>query len=208
MAMKTDVNDTRDEILPNAFTDEAITSIGDVPMYQIEFPGFGGALSVGNDWGSRAVSAIGGYGNERQVLMNVFFLPQSNSYQLIVVHEYVHQADYEGLISRDLFRKRIFRMIADPAYEEESEAFLEFLADLAGNGLYGVTLLYDNGVLREGMAYLIEAWVDGCIELPDYVLEVYEDAIRFDSPYRMDTLRSCDFSTNKFFGPIHCRTCL
>jgi len=43
-----------------------------------------------------------------------------------------------------------------------------------------IVFAYDDGGGRELVAYLIQDWVTGRIDLPDYLLDVYREALRID----------------------------
>jgi hypothetical protein len=167
-------NERRDEVLPRYFTPEALEVIGDIPMN----PGSpNGAIgfAVGDDWGSRLVSAACGYCDQRQVLIYTEAVPER-----VIFHEYVHQADYSGLISRSLFRERFLMMESDPnpEYQRAAAAVRDLLERLTGENLLAdIAYAYDEGIVREGLAYTIELWSQGEIELPDYMFEVYADAV-------------------------------
>lgn len=173
------LNAIRNAVLPDYFNEAALDAIGGVPMYEGNLgPGGGcGGLAVGDDWGSRALSAALGNGHRRQVIISC---PNPDEY--LVLHEYAHQADYEGLISRELWAERFARMETDPnpAYRAAA-AYINGIFDLLREyPSQAIALRYDDGMLREGIAYTIDSWAAGIIELPDYMWEVYSDAIRAD----------------------------
>lgn len=188
---KIPLNDLRDDILPAFFTDDAIAEIGQVPMYSGSINEYW-ALSVGNDWGSRALAAVYGYGCERQVLMPYSLdEPHENWLDLLTFHEYIHQADYEGLLSRELFASRLERMRDDPDYADVADALDNLLASLTADPLGELLYTYDSGLTREAMAYLIQYWADGCFDLPDYMLEVYDGVVLPDPASRTDDVDDC-----------------
>ncbi|GMW02869.1 MAG: hypothetical protein AMXMBFR84_40050 [Candidatus Hydrogenedentota bacterium] len=188
------LNDLRDAILPDYFSAEAIGLVGDVPMYQGDIDGY--ALSVGDDWGSRFLSALFGYGNERQVLVPFAAdEPRLPWVDLLVFHEYIHQCDYSDVLSRELFIERLAQYRQDPAYADDSAALDALLESLGGNGIQEIGYIYDDGLNREALAYVIEAWVDGCIELPGYMLDVYDGVVLPNPALRTDGACSSGFKS-------------
>jgi hypothetical protein len=175
----------RDEILPNFFTSEALVTIGDVPMYSGSIDGW--ALSVGDDWGSNLLSIVYGYGAGRQVLLPYSpDQPRDSWVDLLTFHEYIHQVDYDGLLSRTLFSSRLARMHNDPDFAYVADALERYLDSLSYTRLSAVANAYDDARAREGMAYLIQFWADACFDLPDYMMEVYEGVVVPNPASRLD----------------------
>jgi len=201
------LDDVRDEVLQAFFTPKAVNAIGNVPMYMGEI-GEGWALSVGNDWGSRLLAWAYGYGNERQVLMPYYGeLPREPWVDFLTFHEYIHQADYEGLLSRELFASRFEQMRNDPSFAHVAVDVDNFLAGLTEEDSLGnLVYSYDNGLTREAMAYLIQFWADGCFDLPDYMLDVYDGVVQRTLPTRTDDVDDCYylwfFAKNKSLHPF------
>ncbi len=161
----------RDEVLERYFTEEAIAVIGDVPMRYCDLGG-GWSMAVGDDWGSRLASVAAGCGCCRQVVLSEW----ADDYT--VVHEYVHQADYEGLIPRGLFEERYGQLRADPLYSDIAFTIEGWLIEEYASDLNGIlSLVYDDGFMREIVAYLIEGWLMDYYELPEYMLEPYGGVI-------------------------------
>jgi hypothetical protein len=177
------LNAWRDEVLATYFTEEAIAVIGNVPMRYCHLGG-GWSMAVGDDWGSRLASVAAGCGNCRQVVLSEW----ADDYT--VVHEYVHQADYAELISRDLFEERYGQVRGDPLYADIALALEDWLLEEYASDLNGVlSLVYDDGFMREIVAYLIQGWLMGYYDLPPYMLEVYGGVIRGTSPQSGDSAR-------------------
>lgn len=162
----------RDEVLDRYFTEEAAEILNDVPLNEGQV-NLSGSFAVGDDWGSQLASWVYGNGAFRQVLI------QASSDEFNILHEYVHQADYSGLIDRELFRTRLKQLRADDAYRaivEEAEASIRGFYSL--NFLNELALAYNDGSTREMIAYLIKDYMRGYYDLPDYVLEVYSSVLR------------------------------
>ena len=168
-------DERRDRILDAYFTDEACEVLCQVPLRYVEIPGFSG-LSVGDDWGSRAAAQFWGLADERQVAIH----PDHGDHTIL--HEYIHQADYEGFISRDLFRQRFAWLRSDPVYAGLADALERDVIAAWGDepGTF-ISLLYDDGVTRELIPCLVMCYGYGAFDLPDYVLEVYTRALKLDA---------------------------
>ena len=165
-------NARRDAVLAAHFTQEAAAVLGDIPLRS---GGVGGtwSMAIGDDWGSRLASTFYGYGNRRQVLMS------EGADDLVVFHEYVHQAHYSGLISDQLFQERYSRLRCDPEFARVAEMLEEFIWENYTEDVFTwLALLYDGGLTRELIAYAIEGWKRGLYDLPDYFLDVYRDTVR------------------------------
>jgi hypothetical protein len=168
------LDEQRDRVLEAYFTEEAIAVIGDIPMYTADLAGSGG-FSIGDDWGSRLISSFLGYGGERQVLIS------EGASDRTVFHEYLHQADYAGLLSRDLFDERYAILREDETYAYIALDWEQFLRDVyTDKPQQAISLAYDDGPTRELLAYLIQGWIRGDYDLPDYFLDVYRGVIRLD----------------------------
>lgn len=166
----------RDAVLSAYFTEEAIEFLGTIPLRYGKLPG-GCAVAIGDDWASRSLAIALGFGDERQVIVD----PECAEDDLLIFHEYIHQADYAGLLSRRLFHERFARLRRDPAYSAIAEEWIEFLAEsYCSDFLLCMTLAYEAGVTRELIAFVIEGWVAGYHDLPDYFLEVYDGVVRMD----------------------------
>lgn len=118
----------------------------------------------GDDWGSRSLAAAFGYGSERQVLLPYKECDLHDLWiDLLIFHEYVHQADYEGLLSRALFDERLEQMRNDPDYADVAFALDNLLDSLKDKPFGQIGEAYDDGRSREGMAYLMQFWAGGCL---------------------------------------------
>lgn len=177
---KVSLNGLRDQLLPLLFTSDTLAVIGDIPLYQGSFD-LSDTIAVGDDIGSRLASIASGYGNERQVIIGLVERgpsdPWSDFEAVLVLHEYVHQADFSGLISHDLFEERLQRMRDDPEFSAVAANLDAFLDELSQGFINRVSFNRDNGRRREAIAYLIDQWASQCFELPDYMLEVYDGII-------------------------------
>lgn len=177
----------RDELLSLLFTPQAVADLVFVPL-RFGNVNDASAFASGNDFGTLLASAVYGNACERQVLVN----PQgysSNTCEedrvrvdpLILFHEYVHQADYSGLISREEFHNQFAKMLEDPEY---ASVAMTLEADIQVgynyNFLAPLTLSYDDGLTRELVAWSIERWLVGSIDLPDYILDLYRRALKMD----------------------------
>lgn len=118
-------NTRRDEVLERFFTPEAVSVLNDVPL---TYGHVGSTLgfSVGDDLGSELISAATGNGCGRQVIIAPAMSFVADDIELsgtvevddwVILHEYVHQADYSGLILRDVFREAYQQLRRDPPYQ-------------------------------------------------------------------------------------------
>jgi len=190
-AQKTDLNGWRNRVLPQYFEQPAVGELETVPMFYAENLNFGG-FAVGDDWGSRLLSVYYGLGNMRQVILAILESDYPIAGRSLIFHEYIHQAEYSGLISRSLFKERLEQLRGDTAYAQTAADLDEFLAVLLEGGFVeDLPYTYDDGINREAMAYLIEFWADGCFDLPDYVLEVYAGVVLPDPASRSDETMFC-----------------
>ena len=170
-----DLIEQRDEVFARYFTEEAIEVLARVPIRTGSVNGQI-AFSVGDDFGSQLAALAFGNLPIRQVLVG-----EEGVSDFILFHEYLHQADYSGLIERASFLD---------AYEQlEQDSEFSHLAPIYGSRrrascsddfLCLLVLSYGNGVTRELIADLIGDWVDGIIDLPDYLLDVYRRALLID----------------------------
>ena len=165
-------DEVRDDVLDRYFTEEAAQILREIPLNQGTV-NLAGAFAVGPDWGSRLASWVFGNGCHRQVLVT------SSPDELIVFHEYVHQADYSGLIDRQAFAEQYARLKADDEYRQIAEGLEETILWFHSLNFWNqVALAYHDGMTRELIAHLIEGYVGGDYDLPDYLLEVYAPVVR------------------------------
>jgi len=164
----------RDAVLEEYFTPEAARILRQVPLHYGGAQGFGG-VAIGDDTGSRLLGFFQGFGNRRQVILNF------RSDDMTVFHEDIHQAQYSGLIDERLFRERYERLKRDPHYEGIPRRWDRYLRRVYARSPAIGALLYGRGITRERIAFLIEGWMMGSYELPDYMLEVYERAVRLEA---------------------------
>ncbi|UCE61635.1 MAG: hypothetical protein JSU63_07780 [Phycisphaerales bacterium] len=172
-----DLDEYRDEVLDRYFTEDAARILRYVPLSEGTVNVAAG-FSVGPDWGSRLASAVFGNGGERQVLI------VETVGELVVFHEYIHQADYFGLIDRELFASRYEQLLAGVGYRAIAEDAEATIIELhSGDFLSQLALAYNDGLTRELIAYLIAGYVRGDYDLPEYFLEVYESVVRIPVSY-------------------------
>src|SRR5690606_31015379 len=137
----------------------------------------------GDDFGSRLLSVFSGFGNRRQVIIS----QDSPAEDMLILHEYVHQADYFGLIDKSLFRERYAILRQDIHFRDLAEGWESRIVRYHASGGFGyglVALAYNHGLERELIAYLIQGWIEEMYELPEYMLEVYVGVIRMDARER------------------------
>jgi len=103
---------------------------------------------------------------------------------LSVMHEYVHQAVVSGLIDRSSFTAAYAILKEDEAYAdiptEYEPRVTDHLCRDQNDWRCPIVLAYDDGLGRELIAFLIQDWVAGQIDLPDYLLDVYRQTLRID----------------------------
>lgn len=163
----------RDVVLQDFFTPDAVKELETIPLYYGHLEGFCG-LAVGDDLGTRVAGVLLGFGNRRQVILGY------DCDDLALFHEYVHQAQYSGLIDTGLFRERVSWLFNDPFYGDIPRRWQAVILREYGRGPALAALLYRRGLTRELVAYLIEGWVAGAYDLPDYFLDVYAGTVRLD----------------------------
>jgi hypothetical protein len=164
----------RNAVAQKFFTPEAGRVLRHVPLRYAPLPGYAG-IAIGNDTGSRATAILQGFGNRRQVVMS------PNSDDITLFHEFIHQCQYSGLIDTALFEERYAKLKRDPRFARIPERWEEYLWRDYGRSPALAALLYDRGVTRELIAYLIEGWMLKWYDLPEYMLDVYRPAVRFES---------------------------
>jgi|GEM_PF-3725787 len=162
----------RDAVLAAYFTEEAEEILRVVPLNEGTVNRAAG-FAVGDDWGSQLASWVYGYGAFRQVLI----APSAD--ECTIFHEYVHQADYSGLIDRQEFNTRVEQLRAEVGYRAIVEKAEAVIRDAhSGDFLSELALAYNDGLTRELIANLIVGYVRGDYDLPEYFLEVYSRALR------------------------------
>jgi len=170
-----DLDARRDEVLEKYFTEEAARILSRVPLNEGTV-NFSGGFAVGFDWGSRLASWWYGNGGFRQVLI------AETADEFVIFHEYIHQADYSRLIDRELFEARLEELRADDQYRAHVEEVEASIRDAhSGDGLSELALAYNDGLTREMVAYLIEGYVRGDYDLPQYFLEVYSSVVQLSA---------------------------
>lgn len=181
------LNQCRDEVLALLFTQQARDIIESVPIREGDVNGSGG-FAAGDDFGSQFISYLYGNGCGRQVLVRLGGASARDigrGYVVrasLVFHEYIHQADYSGVISRDLFRRRFQRLLEDPGYNEGAAAVRDWVVqEWTRTPLDELAFSYDDGETRELIPSIIELWMYGTIDLPAYMLEVYEFALELEN---------------------------
>lgn len=167
----------RDRTLREYFTPEARAVLRHVPMHYGELPGFDG-FAIGNDPGTRLAGMILGFGNRRQVVVD------ADCDGLTIFHEYIHQAQYSGLIDTRLFLERYERLRQDPHYARIPRTWESYIRRRYGQSTAAAALIYGRGITRELIAYLIQGRMEGWYDLPDYMLDVYRDTVRLDAAPR------------------------
>jgi len=171
----TEHNERRDQVLQKYFTPESIAKLSTVPLRVGESgaQAYGG-LSVGNDIGSRIAAFWWCYPWERQVLVT-----HPQPVDRVIFHEYVHQADYFGLIPREAFVAALARLKEDPAYGEQVRARERNIVQAYSANIYGkLALWYDDGLTREMVAHLSTDWAFRDADWPPYFLKVYDQALK------------------------------
>lgn len=163
----------RDLMLQEFFTPEAVAELETIPLYYGHLEGFCG-FAVGDDLGTRAAGVLLGFGNRRQVVLS----PDCDD--LALFHEYLHQAQYSGCIDTRQFLERLDWLFSDELYGDIPRRWKALILREYARGPAIVALLYRRGLTRELMAYIIEGWVAGAYDLPDYFLEVYADTVRLE----------------------------
>ncbi|MFC1691417.1 hypothetical protein ACFL0W_04510 [Nanoarchaeota archaeon] len=119
---------SEDDVLDKYFTEEAKNVLKDIPVFitytnHISFFGF----SPDND----LISSLGGWFTSghygRQVCINQEGVRDESKIsideevlQLYLVHEYIHQAQYAGLIDQEAFNKAYERLLCEKSYDKEN----------------------------------------------------------------------------------------
>ncbi len=161
----------RDDVLDALFTPDAAAALREVPIRHGSINGSVG-FSAGNDWGSQFVSGLYGNGFCRQVLLG----PGADAYT--VFHEYTHEADYSGLISRTFFEERLEQLLADPDFGPTARALSDAInRAYTAEPLIALSFAYDDGPTRELIAFMADEWLRGECDWPAYFLDVYSGAI-------------------------------
>ncbi len=169
-------NETRDRVLERYFTPEAREILGKVPLRVGELDTLGG-LAVGDDIGSRIMGLYLGYPWERQVIV------VDGSPDELIFHEYVHQAEYSGLITI----RELLGTLALPDYDPQELAFANWVEEsieesYGADPITAIALAYNDGLNRELLAYLAEYYTfDDTLDWPEQLKSAYSVALRFDS---------------------------
>ena len=176
-----ELNACRDALLTMAFTPEATAALSDIPVRYGEVPG-AIAYATSDDPLSVIIPAIFGNGFADGVLLSHGAAPSCAEGGPLVpaftlFHEFIHEADFEGIIDRELFRSRFAQMSEDPAFGEQALAFQAFLISISNP----LAVTWGDQLTIELFAYAPVYWLDGSLDLPDYVLEVYENVIALDT---------------------------
>ncbi|MBX3178858.1 MAG: hypothetical protein KF886_16000 [Candidatus Hydrogenedentes bacterium] len=181
-ASYTEANAARDEILETYFTPEAAEVLKAVPLRVGPLTETVEGLAVGDDLGSRLAGVYFGYPWEKQVIVTP---PLSDD---TILHEYVHQADYAGFISRSEFAAAVIGPEASEADKEYARNVRTLIRITYGDGLLGtIALWYDDGLNREWLAWLAQNYaLDESLEWPAHLIPVYERALQFPTAPAVD----------------------
>ena len=167
----------RDRVLGTYVTEEAIAELVAGPIRFGNTARFGG-LALGDDLVSYVGALILGNPPMRQVLV-----ASPGLSDLSIMHEYVHQAAISGFIDRSWFVAAYARLKKDETYADIPTEYEPRVRDnicVEKDWRCPIVFAYDDGVGRELVAYLIQDWVTGQIDLPDYLLDVYRRTLRID----------------------------
>lgn len=179
------LNACRDALLAAAFTPDAAAVLRNVPLRYGEVAGIA-AYATDDAPLSRIICAAFGNGFADGVLLSRAAAPSCSEGGPLVpsftlFHEFLHEADFHGLIDRELFRSRFMQMSEDPAFGEQALAFQEFLQDAYIRSNNSLAVTWGDQLTIELLAHAPVFWLDGSLDLPDYMLEVYNNTIALDS---------------------------
>lgn len=167
-------NANRDRVLDQHFTAEAARSLKAVPLRVGPLAENIAGLAVGDDIGSRLIAFTFGYPMENQVII------APGSGDRTIFHEYVHHADYLGLITRQAFAAGAMSPDLDP----EQAAVLngiraEIIEVYNASPLSALALIYDDGLNREWLAFAAENYAfEETPGWPQALVTVYQPALR------------------------------
>jgi hypothetical protein len=170
----------RDHVLGAYFTDDAAAVLTGVPLRTT--PAVSNryrGIAIGDDFLTRAASILLGLGNARQVVVVAKFLDDDG----LIIHEYLHQADYSGLIDRKLFLERFHLLKTDPEYMDYALHQERSIAQAYGASIFGrAELLLFDGMNVELLAFVGRDIATGDLTPPDYLREPFAHALRMPSP--------------------------
>ena len=168
-----DLSSTRDDVLSQYFTDEAIQLLEDVPVRCKENLPVAG-IALGDDLVGGLVGTALGLGGGRQIA--VLCVSERNT----MIHELVHQADALGLIDLIEFDAALERMRDSEVYGETLRTVEETIRGEYEVSLLGAIVLTDERLRSELRATLIADWATHVYPLPDDFLKVYDRVLRID----------------------------
>lgn len=170
-------NEIRDEVLQKYFTPEAVERLSQVPFRIGDFDiNIGNGLSVGNDLGSQLAASLSGYPWGRQVILKPSFATE-----YWIFHEYMHQAQYSGFVSRREFNDVFRRLKDDSEYSQDAIEIEEDIIDDYNDSIgTWMALRYNFGLAREMIAYISDHWIFKGYEWPEYFLSVYSRSLKLD----------------------------
>lgn len=172
----TDQQPRRDEILATYFTSDAAQVLDDIPLRSVagnttKYRG----IAIGDDPLTRLCGILLGLGNERQVIVSEQHLQDDG----LIVHEYLHQADYSALIPRLAFLEQFAALKADPEHAGYAARREAAILSSYGNSLFGrAELLLFDGLNTELVAFVGNDIATGHIAPPPYLWEPFAQTLR------------------------------
>lgn len=166
----------RDEVLATYFTDEAAEVLGAIPLRSVagnntKYRG----IAIGDDPLTRLWGVMLGLGDERQVVVSEHHLDDDG----LIVHEYLHQADYSGLIGRRVFLEQFTTLKSDPAHAEYAARREASIIASYGESLFGrAELLLFDGLNTELVAFVGKDIATGKLLPPPYLWEPFAQTLR------------------------------
>lgn len=172
----TDQHVRRDEVLGRYFSDEAAEALASVPLRSIAGnPTKYRGIAIGDDPLTRLWSVILGFGDARQVVVSEHHLDDDG----LIIHEYLHQADYSGLIDRRLVLAQFALLKADPEHLDYATRREDSILRTYGESLFGqAELILFDGLGIELVAFIGNDIATGRIVPPPYLWEPFAAVLR------------------------------
>ncbi len=171
-----DRQERRDEVLAKYFTDEAATVLASIPLRSIsgnetKYRG----IAIGDEPITRLWGVILGLGDARQVVVSDEHLDDDG----LIVHEYLHQADYSGLIDRRAFVDQFAVLRTDPDHADYAARRANSILKSYGGSFFGqAELVLFDGLNTELVAFVGKDIATGELVAPPYLWDVYSQTLR------------------------------
>lgn len=170
-----DLNDIRDEVLSKYFTDPAIAVLDSIPLRSASFLSTG-IIPIDDDLEDQMLAQVLGLPPGAQIVVSSADEATNDS----ILCYYTYMTHERGLIDLDEFTRQFDIAASDPAYTA-SLRNLEKEIDAAFEDNYFLRIgavVKDDLPQEMLMSSAIVWWIEGAMNLPNHLLDVYKDTIR------------------------------